>query len=164
MKAWAMKSAAMHFAKSTRIKAYFGEFNQWVPCTVQPRFSQTKGLKEGMAFVEFHGHARWDRFRLQLPRDTIKVEHKLFKHWVPLRALDEILAVLRKHEQASQAWYWTEEWQAGESEAALDIAAGRVKHFNSVEELIANLNSPEPLSADEYPVLAKIWAEDEQET
>ena len=61
-------------------------------------------------------------------------------------------------------WYWTEEWQEGEREADADIAAGRVKHFNSVDELIADLNAPEAISADEYPVLAKIWAEDEQES
>ena len=151
MKAWAMKSAAMHFARSTRVKAYFGTFNSWVPCTVQPRFHDGKGLKQGMVYAEFHGPVRWDIFRLQLPIDTIKVEHKLFKHWVPLSALEEVLAVLRKHDQQSQAWYWTEKWQEGERHAAEDYAAGRYKHFDSVEELIADLNAPELLITEQYP-------------
>ena len=42
---------------------------------------------------------------------------------------------------SDQAWYWSEEWQAGEREAREDIAAGRVIHANSVEELIEKLNS-----------------------
>ena len=42
---------------------------------------------------------------------------------------------------SDQAWYWSEEWQAGEREAREDIAAGRVIHADSVEELIEKLNS-----------------------
>ena len=41
---------------------------------------------------------------------------------------------------ASQAYFWTEEWQAAEREASADIAAGRTKRFHSAEELIADLN------------------------
>ena len=41
---------------------------------------------------------------------------------------------------ASQAYFWTEEWQAGEREAAEDIAKGRTKRFRSAEELIRDLH------------------------
>jgi hypothetical protein len=41
-----------------------------------------------------------------------------------------------------QAWFWTEEWQAMEREADEDVKAGRYKRFESVDELIADLNSP----------------------
>jgi antitoxin MazE len=34
-----------------------------------------------------------------------------------------------------QAWFWTERWQKLEAEAELDIRRGRVKSFDSVEEL-----------------------------
>jgi len=34
-----------------------------------------------------------------------------------------------------QAWFWTERWQKLETEAELDIQRGRVKSFDSVEEL-----------------------------
>jgi len=42
---------------------------------------------------------------------------------------------------ASQAWFWTPEWQAGEREADEDIAAGRVERFESDEEFLAALRS-----------------------
>lgn len=40
---------------------------------------------------------------------------------------------------ASQAWFWTPEWQKMEREADADVSAGRVHRANSVEELIASL-------------------------
>jgi AbrB family looped-hinge helix DNA binding protein len=40
----------------------------------------------------------------------------------------------------SQAYFWTKRWQKGEKEAAEDIKAGRVKTFNSVDELIKDLD------------------------
>ncbi len=39
----------------------------------------------------------------------------------------------------SQAYFWTRRWQQGEKEADEDIKAGRVKTFDSVEELIIDL-------------------------
>jgi len=40
----------------------------------------------------------------------------------------------------SQAYFWTRKWQEGEQEADEDIKAGRVKTFDSVEELISDLD------------------------
>lgn len=40
----------------------------------------------------------------------------------------------------SQAYFWTKRWQKGENEADEDIEAGRVKTFNSVDELIKDLD------------------------
>jgi bifunctional DNA-binding transcriptional regulator/antitoxin component of YhaV-PrlF toxin-antitoxin module len=53
------------------------------------------------------------------------------------------LAVLtpKKLIDKDQAWFWTKEWQEGEREASEDIAAGRVKAFESVEDLIKDLNA-----------------------
>ena len=39
----------------------------------------------------------------------------------------------------NQAYFWTKRWQEGEREADEDIKAGRVKTFESVEELIKDL-------------------------
>ena len=39
----------------------------------------------------------------------------------------------------SQAYFWTRRWQEGEREADEDIKAGRVKTFDSVDELIQDL-------------------------
>jgi len=42
---------------------------------------------------------------------------------------------------ATQAWFWTPEWQAGEREADVDSAAGRIETFSSGDELIGALRS-----------------------
>jgi AbrB family looped-hinge helix DNA binding protein len=39
----------------------------------------------------------------------------------------------------SQAYFWTRKWQKGERAADEDIRAGRVKTFESVDELIKDL-------------------------
>jgi len=49
---------------------------------------------------------------------------------VPLRLVD-----------ADQAYFWTEAWQAAEREAQEDIDAGRVKTFETVGELLADLEA-----------------------
>ena len=43
----------------------------------------------------------------------------------------------------SQAWFWTPQWQAAEQEASNDIEAGRVSRFNSADEAIMALDSPD---------------------
>ncbi|HEV2361633.1 MAG TPA: AbrB/MazE/SpoVT family DNA-binding domain-containing protein [Acidimicrobiales bacterium] len=42
---------------------------------------------------------------------------------------------------ATQAWFWSPEWQAGEREADADLAAGRVETFGSGEEFVDVLRS-----------------------
>ena len=58
--------------------------------------------------------------------------------------LDEeghIVLTPKKLVDASQAYFWTEEWQEGEREADEDIKAGRVKRFTSAAEAIKYLES-----------------------
>jgi hypothetical protein len=43
----------------------------------------------------------------------------------------------------AQAWFWSDRWQAMEREAGDDVAAGRVKRFNDVESLLAELDEEE---------------------
>jgi antitoxin MazE len=40
----------------------------------------------------------------------------------------------------SQAYFWTKRWQKDEREADEDIKAGRVKSFDSADELIKDLD------------------------
>ena len=42
---------------------------------------------------------------------------------------------------ASQAWFWTPEWQAGERRADENYAAGRYKRFDTMEEFFADLTA-----------------------
>lgn len=41
---------------------------------------------------------------------------------------------------ADQAWFWTPEWQEGERRASEDIAAGRVKTYDSMEAMFEDLD------------------------
>ena len=54
---------------------------------------------------------------------------------------DGILLRPRKVIDATQAWFWTREWQAGEREADADLVAGRVETFGSDEDFSAALRS-----------------------
>jgi AbrB family looped-hinge helix DNA binding protein len=42
---------------------------------------------------------------------------------------------------ATQAWFWTPQWQQGEREADADLAAGRAQIFNSGEDFLDALRA-----------------------
>ena len=48
---------------------------------------------------------------------------------------DGILLRPKKFIDASQAWFWSQQWQQGEHEASEDIKAGRVTTFGSAAAL-----------------------------
>ena len=50
---------------------------------------------------------------------------------------------------ASEAWFWTEQWQQMEREADEDIAAGRVRTAPDVETFIAMLEEEAGPAADD---------------
>ena len=41
----------------------------------------------------------------------------------------------------AQAWFWSKEWQQGESQAEKDIENGQVERFNSTQELFEDLDN-----------------------
>lgn len=49
------------------------------------------------------------------------------------------IEIPKKLVDKSQAYFWTRKWQEGERAADEDIKAGRVKTFDSVDELIKDL-------------------------
>lgn len=51
-----------------------------------------------------------------------------------------ILVRPQKAIDASQTWFWTDAWQAGEAAASADIGAGRVTHFSTDEDFLASLD------------------------
>ena len=53
---------------------------------------------------------------------------------------DKVILVPKKLVDKSQAYFWTKRWQEEENEADEDIKAGRVKVFNSVDELAKDLD------------------------
>ena len=54
---------------------------------------------------------------------------------------DGILLRPQKVIDATQAWFWTPEWQAGEGEADADRSAGRVEGVGSGEEFLEALQA-----------------------
>ena len=53
---------------------------------------------------------------------------------------DRAVVTPKKLVDKSQAYFWTEKGQKGEAEAEADIKAGRVKTFDSVEQLLEDLD------------------------
>jgi len=53
---------------------------------------------------------------------------------------DKAVLLPKKIVDKSQVYFWTKEWQEAEKEASEDIKAGRVKTFDNVEELLADLD------------------------
>ena len=53
---------------------------------------------------------------------------------------ERAVLVPKKLVDKSQAYFWTKRWQDAEREADEDIKAGRVKAFDSVDELIKDLD------------------------
>jgi len=52
---------------------------------------------------------------------------------------DKAILMPKKLVDKNQAYFWTKRWQEGEREAEEDIKAGQIKTFDSVEELIKDL-------------------------
>ena len=52
---------------------------------------------------------------------------------------DRAVLLPKKVIDKSQAYFWTKEWQEAEREASEDIKAGRVKTFETAEELFEEL-------------------------
>ena len=53
---------------------------------------------------------------------------------------DKAVLLPKKMIDSSQAYFWTKEWQEAEKEATEDIKAGRVKTFDTVQELLSDLD------------------------
>ncbi len=60
---------------------------------------------------------------------------------VKVEVTEEGVIILRPQKlvDASQAWFWTPEWQEGEAAASADIAAGRTTRHMSNEEFLTSL-------------------------
>ncbi|MFZ6003335.1 MAG: AbrB/MazE/SpoVT family DNA-binding domain-containing protein [Actinomycetota bacterium] len=80
--------------------------------------------------------------QLTLPEEIRSAAHLEEGDLFDAELTDEgILLRPRKVIDATQAWFWTTEWQAGEREADADRAAGRVETFDSEDGFKAALRS-----------------------
>lgn len=53
--------------------------------------------------------------------------------------LDQAIGRIREESRRRHPWFWSQSWQQGQSAAEGDIAAGRVKEYSSLEDLIKGL-------------------------
>jgi antitoxin PrlF len=79
--------------------------------------------------------------QVTLPQEARRAFHLLEGDLVEVELRsDGILLRPQKVIDATQAWFWTPAWQAGERAASEDIAAGRVETFKTDEDLLASLD------------------------
>jgi hypothetical protein len=64
----------------------------------------------------------------ELPDDTIPGVHVLLQR------------VIRRQVDPSQAWVWTDEWQAKLIASVADLDAGRVQHYGTSEDFLRALS------------------------
>jgi len=80
--------------------------------------------------------------QLTLPEDIRKAAHLVEGDLLEVEVTaDGILLRPQKVIDASQAWYWTPEWQHGEAEADAEEAAGLGEAFESSEEFLDALRA-----------------------
>ena len=78
--------------------------------------------------------------QITIPREIRELAHLEEGDRVEVVMVPEgILLIPRKVVEASQAWFRTPGWQAGEREASLDIAQGRVEVFESEGDFLDSL-------------------------
>jgi AbrB family looped-hinge helix DNA binding protein len=64
--------------------------------------------------------------------------------YVEMRMVEGRLVLVPKQLiDKDQTWFWTQDWQAAEREAEDDLRTGRVKAFETLDELIADLDADE---------------------
>jgi len=79
--------------------------------------------------------------QITLPAAVRKELHIQEGDVVEIQVVDDCAVVTpKKLVDKSQAYFWTEEWQKGEAEAEADIKAGRTEAFDSVEQLLEDLD------------------------
>lgn len=82
------------------------------------------------------------RGTLALPAE-LRRRHHLDDPGAQVRVVERDDGVIELHPlvsvPADQRWFWTERWQRMEREADADVAAGRVRRYGDVDELLAAL-------------------------
>jgi len=83
------------------------------------------------------------RGTLALPTELRK-RHHLDDPGAQVRIVERADGVIELHPlasvPASQHWFWSERWQRMEREADEDVAAGRVRAYENVDDLLAALD------------------------
>lgn len=83
-----------------------------------------------------------ENFRVSIPLKISKALHlKKGDHLLVRLAGNKVELIPAELIPRDQLWFWTPEWQKMEREADEAIARGDIKSFNSVDELLRDLES-----------------------
>ena len=79
--------------------------------------------------------------QITLPREVRDAAHIEEGDPIEVQMTDDgILLRPKKIIDATQAWFWTQAWQAGEARASADIEAGRTTVYGTTEDFLAALS------------------------
>jgi AbrB family looped-hinge helix DNA binding protein len=80
--------------------------------------------------------------QITVPKEIRDAVHLADGDPVQIEAADGVILIRpQKAIPADQAWFWTAAWQEGERQASADIAAGRVRTYESAEEFLRSLET-----------------------
>lgn len=102
------------------------------------RTSESKNVGEGYSMSVSVIRAKG---QVTIPQDIREAAHLEAGDPIEIEiTADGILLRPKKLIDASQAWFWSQEWQQGEREASEDMKAGRVKTSGSSEVFLESLD------------------------
>ena len=79
--------------------------------------------------------------QITLPGDIARAAHLSEGDPIEIRYFEGVITLVpKKMVDASQAWFWSPEWQQGEREASADIASGKVHRFDTDEDFLKSLD------------------------
>ncbi len=82
-----------------------------------------------------------EKNQLTLPAEVVRGAHVGPGDYFEVESTAEgILLRPKKVIDATQAWFWTPDWQTGEREASADIASGRFSVHESDDAFLASLD------------------------
>ena len=82
--------------------------------------------------------------QVTIPADLRRAAGIEIGDYLEVRLQEDTLVLLPKQVvDRNQAYFWTETWQEGEREAGEDLRAGRSERFETLEDLIADLDAEE---------------------
>jgi AbrB family looped-hinge helix DNA binding protein len=79
--------------------------------------------------------------QLTIPDEVRRIVHLSEGDYLAISVRDGAIVLEPKTVvDASQAWFWQPDWQAGERQASDDIASGRTSRFTSDEDFLSSLD------------------------
>ena len=104
MKGWVKKEAVIAASKKHKdvFLSWLSDCNVWVPCTIQMVGSKGSSvwgeLKPDYAWIKIYPLVFNQRKAkpVQVPIDSVKIENKFLKHWLPLQLWPEFEAFMGK--------------------------------------------------------------------